>query len=83
MNKPIVATRPGIASTFTPADGSAKECITSADVIASKIFVCVGIYNGLSTHSNRGSLSIIIESKEERESSFIKKLNKLSICNLY
>jgi hypothetical protein len=54
----VVATRPGIASTFIPAEGNAQECMTSAEVITNKIFVYVGITKGLSTQSNRGSSSV-------------------------
>src|SRR3954462_14941246 len=45
VSKIIVATLPGIASVLIFNLGTAKECITSSEVIANEIFEFIGISN--------------------------------------
>ena len=47
--------RPGVASTFTPREGTAQECKTSAAVIKTRIWVLRGRTVWLSTSNNRGT----------------------------
>ena len=47
--------RPGIASVFSPRDGTAHECSTSSDEISMRIVISIGRTTRLSTSNNRSS----------------------------
>lgn len=47
--------RPGIASVFSPKDGTAHECNTSSDEISIRIDSSIGRTSRLSTSSSRSS----------------------------
>jgi len=51
----IMLTRPGHASTFTPRDGTAHECKTSAELMINRMLIARGIIIRLSTSSNRNA----------------------------
>jgi len=53
MNILVWLSRPGTASTFTPIEGMAHECKTSAAVISTRIWDCVGSTVRLSTSRRR------------------------------
>lgn len=47
--------RPGMASVFSPRDGTAHECNTSSDEISIRIVISIGRTTRLSTSSSRSS----------------------------
>lgn len=47
--------RPGIASVFSPKDGTAHECSTSSDEISIRIDSSIGRTSRLSTSNSRSS----------------------------
>lgn len=61
--------RPGIASVFSPRDGTAHEWSTSSDEISMRIVISIGRTTRLSTSSSRSSpgfsscVGIMYESK--------------------
>lgn len=60
----IALSRPGTQSIFTPKEGIAQECNTSAEVTITRIGTSTGRYNGLSTSNNRKHLvvNLLLES---------------------
>jgi len=55
----IMLTRPGHASTFTPRDGTAHECKTSAELMINRKLTALGMLKRLSTSSKRNAPSSI------------------------
>lgn len=47
--------RPGMASVFSPRDGTAHECNTSSEEISIRIVISIGRTTRLSTSNNRNS----------------------------
>lgn len=47
--------RPGIASVFSPKEGTAQECNTSSEETKTRIVISIGRTTRLSTSSNRSS----------------------------
>lgn len=47
--------RPGMASVFSPRDGTAHECSTSSDEISIRIVISIGSTTRLSTSNSRSS----------------------------
>lgn len=68
-NKVVWFKRPGMASVFSPKDGTAHECNTSSDEMSIRIVISIGSTTRLSTSSRRISpgfkseVGIIYESK--------------------
>lgn len=74
MDKRVVwLSRPGIASVFSPRDGTAHEWSTSSEEISMRTVISIGITTRLSTSKRRSppdfrsGVGIIYESKHSSE----------------